>query len=499
MKTKIKHLKLDRYIANVIILLVISTFTSSNLSCQVTRYIGNVDSNIPTVLKVLDDNIYIYSYNGNNRQGVIIKQDLNGNNIWQLDLADDFIVNDFAKLGTTLMLVGSDDLFNFNNKNSAYCKIEDLGLTASIVFMQYFNKTDRDNFTRIIPKPGSTTNFLIQHYFTSSGDNVAILEIDNSGSILTNVAYSTIDDDQFWTGLKSGQDGITLIGDFGNLFNACYTELDNNLNGDKAYIINGLRTFRDYIDRGPNRKILVGYNNVINGYIVETDSLGQVTWAKRIDQTRVISDIFFGGSIAVSGGFEDTYYMLGQEDYGGGYYRQVMIKFIYTNINGTITTNIDWAKYFDEGTQSVPGAYVDFVSNKFYYAGFQHINATSNFGQADIFEAIVNKNFESCFTTDLTYTLTDTTFTTSELTITNSTTTFPSPTSFSTGSSVSFMTLDTCVTGPCHVDSLFVGTGYDTNNDTTHPVLSQDGQWILKEEPQNNGPVTLDSPAFVIN
>ena len=95
--------------------------------------------------------------------------------------------------------------------------------------------------------------------------------------------------------------------------------------------------------------------------------------------------------------------------------------------------------------------------------------------------------------------MTDATYTTTPFAADTSSSIIPMAVAINPGAAITLMSLDTCMVGPCEVDSLYVGTGYDHINDTTHPSMAQDGLWKLIEAPTNNGPHTLGFPVFSID
>lgn len=492
---------LGKKLYTTFIIVFLSTFNFMAYG-QFNQYFGNSENNTIRFSKILDNHWYIGILNNpdTDYQTTVLKLDLNGNLVWQIDLPNNSGMNDIAKQGNKLLLVGSDIRFNFSSRNSVFAMISDSGSSASLDLVKVIDFSSRDNFTKVISKPGSNTNFYIQQYYTLSGDTPAILEVDDVGNILRRLNITSSNDDQFWSGLKSDQLSMTLVGNLGGTTSGCYVELDENLGVEKAYELNGVETINDYIDRSDNRKVMIGYNNSTQPIILETDSIGNITWSKVINQGRIFKEFFFASSIAIPGGTKETYYIYGDQEVSSGVYRQYVIKFNYSIMNNANDIfEIEWTKYFEDSTVNSVDSRIDFLNNKFYTVTQKSIGNPASFGGEDLLISITNKNLNSCLTSDLSFTLSDITFNSISFDPDTSSGSIPVFNDVLNPVMKSYMTLDTCFVGACDVDSLFIGTGYDSNNDTTHPILSQDGHWILKEEPQNNGPVTLDSPAFVIN
>lgn len=484
---------------HVILSFIFLIFYSFEIQAQL-EYIGSSSDEYVRSVKVLDNAIYFGLYSGANDQASIIKKDLSGNQIWQIDLDDYFLINDIAKQGSSVIGVGyyrpsaNSSLFE-----SRIVKITDNGSTAVLDFINEYPFSGRDVMTEVIAKPGSTTNFLVQQYRSDSGDTPAILELDNSGNILNRIDVTSSSDDQFWNGLKNGQSTLTMVGNIGGLSSGCYVELNNNLDVNRSIVVNGIGTFSDYIDRSDNRKILVGWSNPFAPVILEADSLGDVTWAKVMDQGRRFTQIFFGSSINTINGVEETYYITGDEEYSAGNFRQFVMKFVYTIVTGGPNTfSIDWTRYFDDGTTSTLDSRREFIANKFYSVEVKDNTSPSGFGGTDLLFSKVDKNLSSCITSDLMYTMSDGVYTSTSFVADTSHSSVPVAVVKTAGPALTFMTLDTCMVGPCALDSLFIGTGYDHINDTTHPDMAQDGLWLLEGAPTNNGPVSLGFPVFSI-
>jgi len=484
-----------------ILFILLLNICSISLHAQFLNLEGTSSKESIRFVKQLDG----FLYQGvalNDDESYLVKKDLTGNKIWSLSVADKFSANDIAKQGDTLLIVGSfRDQTSF--VNAGLVSLVDNGNSGSVVQSAYYNIFDRrSNFTRVIANPSSANTFIVQHYsraFDSGQDKVAFIEF-NGGLIEGFHHLYDNADDQFWIGLKSGEETITICNNNGSTAYGGYMEVDANFDVTKSYEYSELDAITDYLDRSPNRKIVVGRSDNVTSFIGEIDQNGDFTWAKEIIGGDYAFKLFLGSSITNGSGYTETYYALNREVLGGNQFKYVVHKIKNENNGSGSTITIEWTRHLDDGSANQsPGASMDISSGKILYADSRE-NPTQGFGNYDIATLITDLEYTSCVTTDLSYTLADITTTKSSLTFAKTTGSLPAQIPMVAGTTPSESETTICEFDfSCETDTLIINSGYDHINQNTHAIMQQDGLWILEDAPTNNGMVNLGSPAYAIN
>ena len=479
-------------------ILLLSTLMGYKVAGQDTQIIGDSQSDLLNNYSLIDNHLYTIFQNEENGQPSVIKEDLSGNLIWQLDLSIDFFASDIAKQGSTLLVTGNNSAGNNSSRNSVLAKITDNGSTATIDFIREYNISGRDDFTRVIAKPGSTTNFLVQHFFKGIGDDVAILEFDNSGTMVSSTSYDG-SDDQFWGGLKAGQTTLTLRGNMGGSTSGCFVELQSNLSVNEAYQYSPLSTITDYLDQDVNRKVLIGYTSGLEGVIFEAGTDGAVNWAQKIPEARTFNEIKLLSSSPTANGFIEKYLISGQEEVSSGVFRMFIMQFTYEEDNSMDIFSIDWTKYINDGSTSSDRTFFEFDNNNIYWAE-NKINSPYGYGGRDVFQLNTDASFSSCFTTDLNFTVESITLSPTEITFNESTITLPTAIDLMTASAMTYSFGDPCEDFACMEDTLIINTGYDPTTESIYAQMTQDGFWILVDAPPSppNPAVSLGAPTWNI-
>lgn len=491
------------------------------LISQEVQLLGNDLVNRPSFIKQFDNHIYFISFNENNVSH-LHKRDLNGQEIWSCPLTSDFYASDFTKINNRIILVGRTEIAWGTNTNSVIASIDDLGNSYSQIEAKEYNQNKRDGFFRVAKHPTNSNQVIVGgstiDINSFSKDDLNLIVFDTNLNVQSYSKYHN-NDDQFWSGLKEDQMEITSLGNLGSTNRGCIVNYNNDLNVRNSFTYNNISELFDYWDISNNRKIIVGRTSDSKGIIAELNSLGQANWAKIIDGTKNIYGIIHKESSIINGGTREEFYLRGNDVNN----KAILLKINVDNTNLTsgewgqaspinlnnnesdkkslsFSTNvsIQWAKESEiDGVSSISTSFNYHNNNIYALNRFQ--NLPSGYGGDDISFSKTDSEYNSCISIPVNYTMSNIQISPQAFSITKSTSTLPTPiiqTFIPTPEEYSKQRI--CIPSECLADTLNINTGYHNPGDSVYTTMTQDGFWILEDACQDNGPVSLGSPAWNI-
>ena len=493
--------------ATLILILSSALFITN---AQEVFYLGDSQSNENVKTKVFNDHVYQIVRDAGNSCS-LYKFDISGNELWRVPLAQNLAPSDFLIDGNSIFIVGRTNDAISSSYNSIYLKVQDNVNSASVLLAKQFDIILRDAFTRIIKKPGQANQYLLQQYVIGSkGDDVRFVTVDSDFNVLSAVQYDSFDD-QFWGGLRDDQTTLTLAGNMGGFTTGCFVEFASDLTFIRAYQYNDTRHVHDYIDRSTNRKIIVGASETFGGYIAEIAANGDMTWAKKLNNTQGVSQVFLDEVQTTIGGFKETYFLIG--NYGStAPYKQFVQKFEYSfssgpasiahkeenTKNSTSSFNVLWTRYFDDNSTDNKTGRFQVTDDKIIFSN-QRVNATDGFGDSDVLIAITDKELNSCITDELSVTLSDFTTTKVPLSISTADASLPSTSDLTGPIDPSLTVKIICESDLCIVEKVDISTGVNKGNNTLYAYGDPDFYWELVDKPAiPSVPVGLPYKAAVI-
>jgi alpha-tubulin suppressor-like RCC1 family protein len=366
---------------------------------------GDDQVNIPRRVKWRNGNVYLAAGNSaasnpNDTKPTFSKYDLNGNNLWGLELDFEGRISDFEQTDDgAFLLVGRTGFGDFNNQ-SFISKIDDNG---NLLWTKKLSNPGRENIVRIIRHPNPVDPdypYYLSGVQNSSNNATAvdialIYNIDQDGNINWKRAMNGETDNQYVQDiLPLGNGDFIMLGTIwnGNLnINESYfVELDGNGNFINAYGAgNNFLNMRAGSLLADGSIIFVGQFPGGEGGIVKVDASYNTVWTLRLDDQENIWRLDTDG--------QGNFYTIAGDANASTPFPVV------TKINDLgASATVEWMKTLDDmELGNANNAYFDVLNTgNMVYADARDMPGYG-FQEEDVFLALLDSDLTSCYTIDL--------------------------------------------------------------------------------------------------